>query len=74
MMMMKLPGILIVGALLLGTSEGRCAEFDFSRDVRPVLSKNCFACHGPDEKKRKGKLRLDTSEGALATSGRGMPC
>ena len=37
----------------------------FGRDVLPVLSENCFACHGPDEKARKGKLRLDDRAGAL---------
>src|SRR5215218_4094156 len=35
------------------------AALDFNRDVRPVLADNCFACHGPDERKRKGGLRLD---------------
>lgn len=37
----------------------------FNRDVRPILSDNCFACHGPDAGKRKGKLRLDLREEAL---------
>jgi hypothetical protein len=37
----------------------------FNRDVRPILSDNCFYCHGPDANHRKGKLRLDIREEAL---------
>ena len=40
-------------------------KLEFNRDVRPILSENCFACHGPDKNSRKGKFRLDVKEEAL---------
>ncbi|MBI4604927.1 MAG: DUF1553 domain-containing protein [Planctomycetes bacterium] len=54
-------------------AEDRAADraVDFLRDVRPILTQKCFACHGPDAKQRKGGLRLDTRAGATADLGGG---
>ncbi|SVE21212.1 uncharacterized protein METZ01_LOCUS474066, partial [marine metagenome] len=60
---MKLYFLLLFGGLpLLVTAED---DIHFNRDVRPILSNNCFACHGQDAKKRKAKLRLDQRKDAL---------
>jgi len=40
-------------------------KIEFNRDIRPILSDNCFSCHGPDAGSRKGGLRLDQRETAL---------
>ena len=49
------------------------APVDFNRDIRPVMSDTCFKCHGPDDKARKGKLRLDVREEALKAGTSGKP-
>src|SRR5947209_6289805 len=55
----------LLGALLV-PAAGRAAErIDFQRDIRPILSDFCFKCHGPDDKARKSKLRLDSRDTAL---------
>ena len=40
-------------------------KVDFNREVRPILAKNCFACHGQDEAKRAKGLRLDRRDAAV---------
>ncbi|MBO0698246.1 MAG: DUF1549 domain-containing protein, partial [Zavarzinella sp.] len=59
---------LLLLSLLLVPAAARAADrpIDFNRDVRPILSDKCFACHGPDEKHRAAKLRLDVEKDAKA--------
>ena len=44
-------------------AEARADGVSFNRDIRPILSDRCFACHGPAAKDRKAKLRLDVADG-----------
>ena len=56
--------LLIALVALIDRSFG--SDLEFNRDVRPILSENCFHCHGPDPATREADLRLDQRESAAA--------
>ena len=68
---------LVIGLLLtsgiIGSIYAQSARpaIDFNREIRPILSDKCFACHGPDATSKRIKLRLDSEEAAKADLGRG---
>jgi hypothetical protein len=59
--------------IVASPSLAGASEIGFNRDVRPILANKCFACHGPDAKVRKAKLRLDQRESALKVIEPGAP-
>jgi mono/diheme cytochrome c family protein len=57
----------VAGGASVAAAESASGKpaIDFNREIRQILSDNCFACHGPDAQERKGNLRLDLHEDAL---------
>ena len=56
---------LLFAAVVQDTAAAAQGEVSFARDVQPILSNHCYACHGPDKQAREAKLRLDMRESAL---------
>src|SRR5262245_47443963 len=72
--MLGLLALLAIGARTreIAQAQGQPPRrIDFNRDIRPILSEKCWACHGPDASNKKIKLRLDSEAAALADLGRG---
>jgi hypothetical protein len=55
----------ILGLVISMVAPVRAATVDFNRDIRPILTQNCFKCHGFDPAGRKGGLRLDVAAGTV---------
>ena len=61
-----LAGIsVLISSAAAGAAEPAAARVDFNRDIRPILSDNCFLCHGPNDDDRQAGLRLDEMDSAL---------
>lgn len=65
----SLGALVIASQSVLFSADKNPGGIDFTRDIRPLLSDNCFACHGPDLKQLKADLRLDTRDGAISDLG-----
>ncbi|MBB5032589.1 DUF1553 domain-containing protein [Prosthecobacter vanneervenii] len=62
--MTRVPLIVLLAAAATASAQQAPRPIHFSREIRPILSENCFFCHGPDEKKREAGLRLDDESSA----------
>ncbi|HEX5177532.1 MAG TPA: DUF1549 domain-containing protein, partial [Chthoniobacteraceae bacterium] len=63
----------LAATVFIGTYSAQGVEpIDFNRDIQPLLSENCYLCHGPDAKAREADLRLDRKEGIFGKTEDGL--
>jgi mono/diheme cytochrome c family protein len=62
--LVALCGALVFTEVLRAGPAAPSGKVQYARDIQPILSANCFTCHGPDQKTRKAGLRLDLAEEA----------
>src|ERR1700737_2332489 len=65
----RLFGAMLSCMVVVTSAASQPATVEFNRDIRPIFSDRCYACHGPDQANRKSKLRLDIETGAKADLG-----
>src|SRR4051812_21097205 len=72
---MTLRTRLLAGVVGLVAAAAHAGDkpLSYGRDIRPILSENCFFCHGQDPNQRKGDVRIDTAEGQKAVLTPGKP-
>src|SRR6478736_8882857 len=61
------------GAVAVASKSTPGASVDFNREIRPILSENCYKCHGPDDEARKAKLRFDVPGEPMKPAKSGNP-
>src|SRR5947209_5268260 len=70
--MMRFICCVFLGASTVLQSPASAQTVDFNRDIRPILSKNCFPCHGQDASHRVTRLRLDQRDSATKVQKSGI--
>src|SRR5690242_4593253 len=66
---LAIAGIGPRAGVIAAQPQAASPAISFNREILPILANNCFACHGPDEKKRETKFHFDTQEGMFLKKG-----
>ena len=66
-------GWVLLPLLLAGCTRAPEEKLSFNESIQPILSENCYACHGPDSGSRKAELRLDHAQFAYQPHGKFGP-